>query len=282
MSIHYDIFEHLIIKKKTEEDYELNHLKYLLQDRISLLAMKAITDKAKIYKLSITYDGKEQEFSGQMISNELQTMIREMVNADEIEIIVEYSVIWGHWSSEVNLDIFRISSFLEESDKSLFDSVRYVLYHQPDCNPIDAGELSLFGYKDNTLVRGKLELERVNQIPEDMPWYGVQTVVYHEGVELGPEEVKIVSASCKDLMKLSHYDQYFEYPDGIDYWMDNAELKSSDDFEKLIENINILRKYIGEYLCLSLYFINSSNDKPKILYLDLKEDGSCDYYLAQA
>ncbi|HZK10049.1 MAG TPA: hypothetical protein VFD08_03160 [Clostridia bacterium] len=147
--------------------------------------------------------------------------------------------------------------------------------------------MALYGYKGETLLRGKIEAERVTEIPKDIPWQAYQTALHLEGVTIEAKYQKAVKTSCKKLMSLTSedpYNLYEEDEDGIYCFMCMPILASRDDFKKFIHHSSVLKRHIeeDEFFNSAPYFYNQSNDEPKILYLDVKKDGSCHYYISRA
>ena len=101
MSVYYDVREHVVLKNKAAEN-----LCFDVAENIAQIGYRMLLDRAAIWKLELTADGKEYSFKGREVTPELHEITRVIANASEIDMVIDYD--------GVNFD-FTLMEAIEET-----------------------------------------------------------------------------------------------------------------------------------------------------------------------
>ena len=241
MSIYYEFKENIRIAD-TEKSYEafcvfVNHL--------LKLGAEIIDDNARIHKIQIIADDNKKEFSGEIITEDYQELVRAVKEATSIEAVLDYdywqyvgfTIVDGNIEWDKSSDLFDIEEHMSTLNDAQLDGLFYSFYNKADCSET-AGQLAAHGEKNGNFYNGIVEAKDISVLPNGV-WYSHPTAIVYDVEDV--ENIEEVESICDAMTKFSSYDELTVNDNEISFYLNNLELKNNDD---LVEFAGLCQKLL--------------------------------------
>lgn len=259
MSVYYDVREHVVLKNKAAEN-----LCFDVAENIVQICYRMLWDRAAIWKLELTADGKEYSFKGREITPDLHEIIRAIANASEIDMVIDYD--------GFNFD-FELMESVEKTLKDipeLASDIIYSVYNKADCE-LGAGYLSAFGSKDVVVYSGSIDSESV-VAHLDGEWVSEDTSVVFDADVTEDMDVEAIKTCAHDFADLG-VDVDFDEEKLILY-VNYIVLRSVDDIKRFIDIYNALDKATCSKCGYMAEFADKTQAEVRVMKIDFDEQGN--------
>lgn len=256
MSVYYDVREHVVLKNKAAEN-----LCFDVAENIAQIGYRMLLDRAAIWKLELTADGKEYSFKGREVTRELHEIARSIAGASEIDMVIDYD--------GVNFD-FTLMEAIEETLNDmpeLASDIIYSVYNKADCSP-GAGCLSAFGANDVVVYSGSIDSESI-AAHLDGEWVSEDTAVVFDADVTEDMDVEAIKSCAKDYADMGADVDFDE--DALVLFVNYISLRSADDIKRFVDIYNALDRATCGKCGHMAEFVDKTESDARVMIIDFDE-----------
>ena len=253
MSVYYEVKEHVVLKNEATEA-----LSFDVAESLAQIAYKMLLDRAAIWELKLTADGKKYSFKGKEVTHELHEIIRAITNAAEIDMVIEYDA--------YNFDFPLMEAISEtlENNPELAKDISYTIYNKADYNS-GAGCLSAFGAKDVVVYSGSLDSETVIA-HLDGEWISADTSVVFDDDITEDMDVEMIKKCAQDFADMDADIQFRE--DKLELFVNSITLKSLPGVKRFIDIYNALNRATCGKCGYIADFVDKTQADTRVMIID--------------
>lgn len=281
MSEYFDVMEHLVVKDGEEKDFctPQNDALETMSYQMSILGALMLQDNAKIHRVKLSADGEVYSFSGECPDEGYKKIVNAIRESKDVDLVVEYGFsTYGMNEASQNAGPFVMRSQIGELNADDRNGIFYSVW----CKAMsDGGEGSLYAYGEHngTTYNGEVGFKEVSAFPAGN-WYALDELAVDQEFDTEEAAAKVRNI-CAGLDSLCSSDNDVDGSgEEVSYYMNNVELKSESDFNRLVSGIKAIKDLGGEVSGFGEYSDTTGIDG-RVMHIDYDNPDSIKILVAE-
>lgn len=267
MSVAYSIFEHLKVRKNTEDDYSIPV--NIMVGQLASLAALMLSGEANIYSMKLVADGKEYAYQGDELTPGYKQILDAMSDAKEIDFSIDYHYLRrAGWQMYELVGPFPLMDFFDNPGEEDVSDAFYTAWNNADCED-GPGKLVAYGEHNGKVYSGLVEFEKVESIPEGT-WDEQNTpVIIDTDEDFDAQNCPELLKACQDLADMAS-DYVLDCGAGLTFFLNNITIKTAEQRERYVELVQHLAEVVPDEIGCTIdgAFIDYSKENVRLMTIE--------------